>query len=148
MNRLLLSSLQLRLILGVTLLVLASLWGFALLLERQQTALLKQLLGEQQRTTIDYVADDIDQRLGRRLDILVQAASVLPLELLGDAPRLEDMLRQRPNLTRLFDGGIIIVKPDGSGAFADYPVVPGRREHNYDHFTAVEIGRASWRARL
>jgi diguanylate cyclase (GGDEF)-like protein/PAS domain S-box-containing protein len=136
-NRLLLSSLQLRLILGIGVLFLVSLWGFALLLARSQTAQLEQLLGEQQRTTIDYVADDVDQRLRRRLDILVQAASVLPLELLGDAARLEDMLRQRPNLTNLFDGGIIIVKPDGSGAFADYPAVPGRREHNYDHFGAV-----------
>ena len=137
MNRLPLSSLQVRLILGVTLLVLASLWGFALLLERQQTALLKQLLSEQQRATIDYVAADIDQRLHRRLGILAEAASVVPLEQLDDPARLEDMLRERPNLLRLFDGGIIIVKPDGAGAFADYPPVPGRREHGFEHFAAV-----------
>ncbi|MBA3032126.1 MAG: EAL domain-containing protein [Gammaproteobacteria bacterium] len=137
MNRLLLSSLQFRLILGVTLLFLASLWGFALLLARQQTVLLEQLLIEQQRATIGYVAADLDERLRRRLDILAQAAAVVPLEQLGDPARLEDMLRERPNLTNLFDGGIIIVKPDGAGAFADYPPLAGRREQDFAHFAAV-----------
>ena len=138
MIRSLLSSLQLRLILGVTALFLASLWGFALWLERSQAAQLEQLLTRQQRTTIDYIAADIDERLQRRLGILVQAAAVVPLERLGDSARLEDMLSRRPNLHKLFDAGIIIVKPDGSGAFADYPPVPGRREHtNFEHITAV-----------
>ncbi|MDO8931489.1 MAG: EAL domain-containing protein [Rhodocyclaceae bacterium] len=137
MNRFLLSSLQLRLILGVTVLFLASLWGFALLLARQQTALLEQLLSEQQRATIGYVAEDIDQRLRRRLDILAQAASVVPLDWLGDPARLEEMLHERPNLNKLFDGGVIIVKPDGSGAFADYPPVPGRRARSFENFTAA-----------
>ena len=135
--RSLLSSLQLRLILGVTLLFLGSLWGFAWLLAEQQTGQIKHLLIEQQQATIGYVAEDLDQRLRHRLDNLVQAATILPLELLGDPVRLEEMLRQRPILHKSFDGGVIVVKPDGSGAFADYPPVPGRREHGYEHFTAV-----------
>ncbi len=135
--RSLLSSLQLRLILGVTLLFLGSLWGFAWLLAMQQTARIEHLLIEQQQATIGYVAEDLDQRLRRRLDNLVQAATILPLELLGDPARLEETLRQRPLLHKSFDGGVIVVKPDGSGAFADYPPVPGRREHGYEHFTAV-----------
>jgi diguanylate cyclase (GGDEF)-like protein/PAS domain S-box-containing protein len=136
-NGILLSSLQLRLILGVTVLSLGSLWGFAVLLAQQQAAQIEQLLTEQQRATIGYVAEDIDQRLRRRLDNLEQAATVLPLELLGDHARLEDVLRNRPILHKAFDGGLVVVKPDGSGAFADYPPVPGRLEHNFDHFTAV-----------
>jgi diguanylate cyclase (GGDEF)-like protein/PAS domain S-box-containing protein len=129
--------LQLRLILGVALLFIGGIWGFAFLLAKQQSVQLEQMLSEQQRSTLNYVAEDLDQRLRRRLDALAQGATVLPLELLGDPARLEDTLRNRPALIKLFDGGVIVVKPDGSGAFVDYPVVPGRREHNYDHFTAV-----------
>jgi len=135
--RSLLSSLQLRLILGVTALFLGSLWGFAFLLAEQQTAQLEQLLIEQQRATIGYVAEDIDQRLRRRLDNLAQAATILPLELLGDRARLEEALRQRPALVKSFDAGIIVVKPDGTGAYADYPPVPGRLESSFAHLTAV-----------
>ncbi|RLJ68220.1 EAL domain-containing protein [Sulfurisoma sediminicola] len=137
MIRSLFSSLQVRLILGVTVLSLGSLWGFAWLLAARQVEQIENMLIEQQRATIEYVAEDIDQRLRRRLDNLAQAATVLPLDRLGDAAKLEDFLRQRPSVVKLFDGGIIVVKPDGSGAFADYPPLPGRREQSFDHVTAV-----------
>ncbi|MBU0750568.1 MAG: EAL domain-containing protein [Gammaproteobacteria bacterium] len=137
MNRSLFSSLQLRLIVGVTVVFLGSLWSFAALLAERQAAHLEEVMTEQQRATVGYVAEDVDQRLRRRLDILSQGATILPLDLLGDRVRLQELLSRRPGLHKLFDVGIIVVKPDGSGAFADYPPVPGRVEHTFDHFSAI-----------
>jgi diguanylate cyclase (GGDEF)-like protein/PAS domain S-box-containing protein len=136
-NRFLPSSLQVRLMLGVMALSLGSLWAFAWLLAARQAEKIEAMLIEQQRATVSYVAEDVDQRLRRRLDNLTQVATVLPLEALGDAAHLEDFIRQRPALMKLFDGGVILVRPDGVGAFADYPPLPGRRTQRFDHLTAV-----------
>ncbi len=127
----LLSSLKVRITLVVVILVLASVWGFALMVAGRQESRLRELLAIQQHAVLGYVAENIDSVIRLRLDSLAQTAATLPLVQLGDRKRLTETLAARPILTSIFNSGIIVARPDGAGAFADYPPLPGRSDVDF-----------------
>jgi len=144
--RKLLSSLQFRVTLTVVLLVLVNLWAFALLIANRQESRLKQLLAAQQRTSLGYVAENIDSVIRLRLDALDRAAPTIPLALLDDQAGLVETLRNRPVLSGIFNSGIVVARPDGTGAFADYPPIPGRSEALYGQLDSFQAALTSGRA--
>ncbi len=125
------SSLQVRITFAIVVLVLGSLWGFAVAVAGWQENRLRELLAAEQSASLRYVAESLDSVIGLRLDALAQAASSIPLAELGNREALAETLRQRPVLTGLFNSGVVIARPDGVGAFADYPPLPGRSEANF-----------------
>ena len=126
-----LSSLQARITLAVVIVVLVCLWGFALLVADRQETRLRELLTIQQRTVVDYVAADIDSKIRLRLDSLTQTAASIPSHQLNDRRKLGETLASRVVLHALFNSGVIVAHPDGMGAFADHPPLPGRTEVDF-----------------
>ncbi|MDP2795042.1 MAG: EAL domain-containing protein [Sulfurisoma sp.] len=126
-----LSSLQVRVTLTVVMLVLVGLWAFALIVADRQESRLRQLLATEQSASLAYIAESLDGVVRLRLDALAQVVPSIPLAQLGDRAALTETLRSRPVLQGLFNSGIIVARPDGNGAFADYPPLPGRGEANF-----------------
>jgi diguanylate cyclase (GGDEF)-like protein/PAS domain S-box-containing protein len=142
----LLSSLKVRVTLTVVLLVLGSLWGFAIVVADRQESRLRQLLAAEQSAALSYVAESLDGVVRLRLDALDRTVPSIPLARLGDRAALTETLRGHSVLHGLFNSGVIVARPDGAGAFADYPPLEGRSEANFaglDSFReALRAGRA------
>jgi diguanylate cyclase (GGDEF)-like protein/PAS domain S-box-containing protein len=122
------SSLQTRFTLLVVGVLIASLWTLALLVDHHQRERLTRLLAGQQDATVRYIAEDIDNKIRFRIGGLIKIAERFPLETLDSAAALARFLADRRAIYNLFDLGLIVVKPDLSGALGDYPVLPGRRD--------------------
>lgn len=91
----------------------------------------------QQSTLAHYVAEDIDTKVRARRVLLERLASELPPSLLGQPEALQAWLAERQRLAPLFSQGFILVRPDGQGAWADFPPRPRRRSsafHDTDWF--------------
>jgi diguanylate cyclase (GGDEF)-like protein/PAS domain S-box-containing protein len=140
-HRHLLSSLQVRITLAVVVLVLVCVWGFALLVAGRQEVRLRELLAAQQRTVIGYLAEDIDSMIRLRIEGLTQTANSIPVDQLGDRQVMTRLLASRVVLQQLFNSGVIVAHPDGIGAFADYPPLPGRTEVD---FRGLDSFQSAW----
>ncbi len=125
------SSLQTRLTLLVVGVLIVSLWTLAFLVDHHQRDRLTSLLSGQQAATVSYVAEDIDNKIRFRIGALTRIAERFPIEILDKPDALTTHLEDRRAIYDLFDLGLIIVKPDLSGAFGDFPPRPGRRETPY-----------------
>jgi diguanylate cyclase (GGDEF)-like protein/PAS domain S-box-containing protein len=139
------SSLQARLTLLVVGVMIVSLWTLALLIDNHQRSKLTALLTGQQYASVSYIAEDIDNKIGFRLGGLNRIAERFPLATLEDPEALQAFLQDRRAIYNLFDLGLLIVKPDLSGAYGDHPALPGRRTASY-HLSpfkdVIESGQA------
>jgi diguanylate cyclase (GGDEF)-like protein/PAS domain S-box-containing protein len=122
------SSLQTRLTLLVVGVLIASLWTLAVLVDVHQRERLTSLLAGQQDATVRYIAEDIDNKISFRIGGLTKITDRFPLATLDDPAALAKFLADRRAIYNLFDLGLIVVKPDLSGAYGDHPVLPGRRD--------------------
>ena len=125
------SSLQVRLTVFVVVGLISSLSLLALLVDHYQEEKLTNLLAGQQMATVSYVAGDIDTKIRLRLGALARVADHFPVEALDSPDALAAFLEARRAVYNLFDLGLIVVKPDLSGAYGDFPVLPGRRTSDY-----------------
>jgi diguanylate cyclase (GGDEF)-like protein/PAS domain S-box-containing protein len=125
------SSLQARLTLLVVGVLLVSLWTLAFLVDQTQRDRLTSLLTGQQYATVSYVAEDIDNKIRFRIGGLLKVAEKFPLDLLDQPDGLAEYLEDRRAIYNLFDLGLVVVQPDLSGAFGDFPALPGRRTTPY-----------------
>jgi diguanylate cyclase (GGDEF)-like protein/PAS domain S-box-containing protein len=137
-----LASLQVRLSALMVLLVLASLWVFALALSDRIERELLDTQSAHHFATVGYVAEDIDNKIRLRLDSLASLAAGLTPELLADGRALQGHLAERRALFALFDLGIIVVRPRLDGAFGDYPAIPGRRSADYGIAPFRDVARS------
>jgi diguanylate cyclase (GGDEF)-like protein/PAS domain S-box-containing protein len=138
-----LRSLKTRIVAVVGLLSLGGMAVLAFEFDRTQQRELEQMLTAQQFSIASYVAHDIDGKLQTRMHALESVAHNLPAHLLRDAGALESWLADRRAIYTLFPAGLMLVRPDGSGAIADYPPLPGRRSNTYldrDWFIAARDG--------
>jgi diguanylate cyclase (GGDEF)-like protein/PAS domain S-box-containing protein len=125
------SSLQTRLTLLVVGVLIVSLWTLAILVDFSQRDKLTSLLAGQQYATVRYMAEDIDSKIRLRLGALSKVAERFPIQSVDNSEALTAFLEDRRAVYNLFDLGLIIVKPDLSGAFGDYPALAGRRTTPY-----------------
>ena len=102
-----------------------------------------ELVASQQLSIASYVARDIDAKIVARRDLVQSLASDLTPETLTNAPRLAAWLKSRYQLYPLFNSGLMVVRPDGNGLLADYPVLAGRKQLDFrssDWFQAALAG--------
>jgi diguanylate cyclase (GGDEF)-like protein/PAS domain S-box-containing protein len=125
------TSLQVRLTLLVVLGLIGSLWSLALIVDHYQEQKLTALLAAQQSATAAYVAADVDTKIRLRIAGLNRTVDGFPVEILEQPDRLAAFLEDRRAIYNLFDLGLIVVKPDLSGAFGDFPPLPGRRTSSF-----------------
>lgn len=98
---------------------------------------LEDVVMGQQTTLANYVAEDIDAKVRARRALLERLAIELPPTLLGQPEALQTWLGERQVLAPLFSHGFIVIRPDGHGAWADFPARPRQRNtafHETDWF--------------
>jgi PAS domain S-box-containing protein len=134
----------------VTLFTLAifalGIWSLAFYATRSLRADTERLLGEQQFSTVSYIAAEVNQGLADRLKALEKIAA-MSAEAMDTGPAaIQKLVNERPILQDLFNGGITAYAPDGT-AIADFPLATGRIGVNYMDFAtianALKEGRAT-----
>ena len=113
--------------LGVFMIGIWSLSFYSIRLLRKD---LHALLGDQQFATVSALAADINESLEEHLAALTTVAASIDQSTMGSLPGLQAVLKQRPILGNLFNGGVVVHGIDGT-AIADVPLVAGRIGVNY-----------------
>lgn len=121
-----LDSLQLKLTLVTMGFVLAVIWGLTLFAMATLRPKLEAVQMEQQFASVQYMAAELERKLGKRLAGLVGGVTQLDTGRLGDSAYLQGFLEQRYSLQQEFSAGTAIIGMDGR-TLADFPVAPGRR---------------------
>jgi diguanylate cyclase (GGDEF)-like protein len=127
---------------GVVLVIAGSAFRY-LMLEKTLRAGIEEVVNAQQFSLAQYVAMDVDSKVQARQRALAQVAGDIPQALLRTPATLESWLRAQTSALNLFRGGLVVIEAKGVGAVADYPVVPGRRQLDFndrDWFAAVRDG--------
>jgi len=127
-------SLKARISLAVSLLILVILTGTGALGLYYFETSFRQLIREQQSTLVTQIADHLDIQLKAARDLIVSTAAVFPLDLRGDADRIQEYLDTRLGLgtQRLFDNGIFLFNAKGK-MLAESPFKPERRGQDYSY---------------
>jgi diguanylate cyclase (GGDEF)-like protein/PAS domain S-box-containing protein len=123
-------SLKLRLTLFTLVVFVVSIWTLTLYISRTLRDDMQAMLGEQQFSTVSLIADQINKELTDRFKGLELVASGLSPALLDNPAQLQSFLEQRPLLNELFNGGVLVLKPDGA-AVAETPSSATRVGTNY-----------------
>jgi PAS domain S-box-containing protein len=136
------TSLKNRIMLLVSGLVLAGIWGLAVPLVALLRADLEESIADNLATTVDYAAAHIDQEMQLRIDALVETAAVIATGMAAGPPDVQRLLEHRHASPTIFPGGLVVVDRQGV-AIADFPPRPGRRGARFsdlDYFRAVMTG--------
>jgi sensor histidine kinase regulating citrate/malate metabolism len=140
------NSLKTRVTLFSLAIFLINIWALAFYASHTLRQDMQRMLGEQQLSTVDVVANGVNQEITRRLQALQTVAASIRQELMDQPARLQSTLEQRPVFQELFNGGTFITAPDGF-AIAAVQATADRRGINYldnDHVaTALTQGRAA-----
>jgi len=93
---------------------------------------MERILSAQQFSVASYMADDIENKIRFRMDILAAAANNVTPSLLNNPDKARSYLQSNNILNTLFKEGVIIISADGIG-IADYPIVPGRQGYKFSN---------------
>jgi signal transduction histidine kinase len=105
-------SLKTRVTLITLLVFLVSLGSLAYYLSRVMRDDLQQLLGEQQKTAVAFIADEIEQELGIRMRALQRVANAIPPSAIGKPESMQEFMSEHHILLSLFNGGILAHQHD------------------------------------
>ncbi|WP_428826045.1 EAL domain-containing protein [Azonexus sp. IMCC34842] len=115
---------------------LGGLWTLALYASQMLHNDMQRLLGEQQVSTVTFIAAEINRELGDRLSALKATAKIISPTVLSGPTTIQDFLEQRPVLQNQFNGGIAVLDRTGT-AIADVPRTAGRIGVNYQDVESV-----------
>lgn len=118
-------SLKTRVTLFTLAIFVASLWLLAFLASRMLREDMQRVLGGQQFSTVSFVAKEIGEHLGGRLQALEQVAGRMSPETLNSAGAMQATLEDQPVLAGLFSGGLFVTRADG-GVVAEVPLTNSR----------------------
>jgi len=98
---------------------------------------MKQLLSDQQFSMASLLAREVDRELLLRQDDLM-ASAVLAGKYLSLGPGLaQQFLDERPTLSSLFNGGLVLLDKAGT-VIAELPLVANRRGVNYQDYPVIQ----------
>ena len=130
-------SLKTRLTIVTLVIFLISIWSLSFYVSRMLREDMQHLLSDQQFSTVSVLAADVNQALEDRMGALQGvASSILAVD---DAVALQARLERSHIVQQLFNGGALVVTPDGM-AVASVPLSAGRVGLNYldrDYIIAV-----------
>ena len=101
------------------------LWSLAFYASRMLREDMKRLLGEQQFSTVSFMAAEVNQALDSRFKLLEKVAQIVGSTVLGNPASLQTLLEKRPALEAFFSGGYVVYQLDGI-ALAAVPRSMGR----------------------
>ncbi|MCK9387016.1 MAG: ATP-binding protein [Sulfuritalea sp.] len=120
-----LHSLKTRVTLFTLAIFVVGLWLLAFYASRELREDMQRLLGEQQSSTVSFVATEINQELENRLGVLGKVAGIISPAILGNPAHLQTLLKQRLILQGPFNAGVVVVNSEGTG-IADTHLSAGR----------------------
>ncbi|MBI5909388.1 MAG: PAS domain S-box protein, partial [Betaproteobacteria bacterium] len=118
-------SLKTRVTLFTLAIFLIGIWSLAFYASRMLREDMQRLLGEQQFSTVSFIAADVNHEVNDRLRALETMAGIVSPAMLGNTAALQAFLEQQPIVQVLFNGGLIAYRLDGT-AIADFPLSAGR----------------------
>jgi len=125
---------------------LVSIWSLAFYASRLLYKDMQRLSGDQQFSTVSYIAAAVNEELGNRLESIRGIAGEVTPANLTNPKALQALLEQHPVFQSLFNGGTYITGLDGT-AIASLPLSAARIGVNYmdrDHIvSALKEGKAT-----
>ena len=109
---------------------LAAIWSLVFYASRLLRDDMKRMLGEQQLSTVSFMAASINEELNYRLRALEEIAKQITPAIMANPAAVQTLLEQRPALQILFNSGAFVVGIDGV-VIADVPISWGRVGGNY-----------------
>ncbi len=140
-------SLKARVILFTQAIFLVGVWSLTFFASSALREDMEKLLGDQQFSTVSLVASEIDHELSDRLNLLQENARVAGPYLAEGAAAANAFLARHPNLQRMFNGGVIVHRLDGT-AIAEMPVATARVGINYMDVDVVAAALRDGRAAI
>ena len=130
-------SLKTRLTLFTLAIFLIGIWSLAISTNRMLLDDMQRQLGEQQFSTVSFVAAEVNQALEDRMASLKIVANEITPARLHSAANTQALLEQHPIFLRLFNGGVIAVGLDGTALAAAPYFAPQRLGVNYMYVQSV-----------
>ena len=103
----------------------ASIWSLAFYTSHMLREDMQRVLGEQQLSTVSFMASEINQSIEDRIKALELIARAIGPELQNTPAALQNFLDQRFVLHSQFNAGVFVVTNEGM-AIVDSPVSSGR----------------------
>ncbi len=138
------NSIKTRVTISVLLIFLLSLWAMTFYTSLSLRQDLQKLLGEEQLTKANYVANRINDEFEERFLALSSIAANITPALLNKPEQLQIFLERYSEFRQLFNGGMFITQADGT-AYASVPRLVQRAKLNFfdrDYIrTPIETGK-------
>lgn len=131
-------SVKARVTLSVLAISVASLWSLSYLAGEMLRRDMERLLGEQQFSTVSVVAAQINSAVDSRFRVLDSVAATTVQAVQAGPAATQARLEQLALLPTLFNGGVIVYRPDGT-AIAEIPRSARRIGVNYMYIDSVAI---------
>ncbi len=123
-------SLKTRLTLFALLTFLIGTWSLAWYASRMLHGDMERMIGEQQFSTVSFIAQEINQELDDRVKALQRFAEKITPASMSKPALLQAMLEDQPTFHLLFNNGVAAAGTDGT-VIAEYPPLPGRLGANF-----------------
>ena len=123
-------SLKTRIVLTTLAIFLVSLWALSFYSSWMLRIDMERMLGQQQFSTVTYVAEQLDSELSDRIKALEMISQAIDPATMSRPDDLQKFLDQRFVLHNLFNAGINAYRTDGT-AIAVSPLLPERIGLNY-----------------
>jgi len=118
-------SLKTRVTLFTLAIFLIGIWSLAFYASRMLREDMERVLGEQQFSTVSFIAAEINHEMGDRLSVLEKVARKVTPAILGNTAALQAFLEDSLILQAPFNAGVIAYRLDGT-AIAEIPLSAGR----------------------
>ncbi len=128
--RLVRRSLKARITIATLAIFLVSIWSLAFYASRVLRDDMRHVLGNQQYSTVSFIAAGINNELTERMAALEGIAKQIDASLMANPVKLQDQLELRPILPLLFNSGVFAVDLSGN-VIADIPRAAQRLGLNY-----------------
>lgn len=123
-------SLKTRLLAATLALFVVGIWSLSFFASRVLRNDIMQLLGEQQRSTVAYVAGEVDKEISDRINALQLIAASIPSARFAEPGAVQSHLEPQLVFHQLFNSGIWAIDREGT-AIADIPRSTGRMGISY-----------------
>lgn len=115
---------------------LTSIWSLSFYASYMLRADMQRLLGDQQSSTVSFVAAEINREINDRMSALKTVAGRITPEIMSNQQALQAFLNERTILNDLFNGGVVILNKEGT-VDAEIAVMVERIGTNYMDAKAV-----------
>lgn len=89
---------------------------------------IKNQINKEQYTQAKFIAKDIQHKIEERTQFLVALVENIPTQKTQSEAFLIDTFKRYMAFTDFFPQGFAVVRPNGVGAIAEYPFIPGRKD--------------------